>query len=130
MTTTSHDEDRGWEADNSGMGRISTTTRSGMRLARTPMYYFKRLLEEAYPNHVYPVRHKLKDCGMMWSFMTSRSLAWGIKPDEGPNRSDATPFPEENAIMTVFGRRPPVGRCHMSSLGPRIPTCSGWGRVG
>jgi hypothetical protein len=39
-----------------------------------PTNHFKRLLEEAYPNHAYPVRHKLKDCDMMRSFMTSGTL--------------------------------------------------------
>jgi hypothetical protein len=73
-TTTSHDDDRGWEAGSSSMGHISATTCSGKRSARTTTDYFKMLLEEACPNHTYPVRHKLKDCGMMQSFMTLGSL--------------------------------------------------------
>jgi hypothetical protein len=40
------------------------------------MDLIKRLPEEAYPNHAYPVSHKLKECSMMRSFMTSGSLAW------------------------------------------------------
>jgi hypothetical protein len=71
-----------------------------------PTDQFKRLLEEACPNHAYPVKHKLKDCGMMRSFMTSGSLTWSTKPNEGPDRSDAAPFPKENAIMMVFGGHP------------------------
>jgi hypothetical protein len=35
------------------------------------MDHFKRRLKEAFPNHAYPVRHKLKGYGMMRSFMTS-----------------------------------------------------------
>jgi hypothetical protein len=112
------------------MGRISATTHSGKRSARVPTDYLKRLLEEACPNHTYPVRHKLKDCGMMRSFMTSGCLTWGAEPDEGPNGSNVWLFPEENAIMTVFKGHPLVGRHHMSSLGPRIPTHGGWGRGG
>jgi hypothetical protein len=27
--------------------------------------HFKRLLEKAFPNHTYPIKHKLKECGMM-----------------------------------------------------------------
>jgi hypothetical protein len=38
------------------------------------MDHFKMLVERAYPNHTYPVHHKLKDCGMMRSFMSSGSL--------------------------------------------------------
>jgi hypothetical protein len=40
---------------------------------------------------------------MMRSLLTSRSLTWGTKPDEGPNGSDATPFPEENAMIPFSG---------------------------
>jgi hypothetical protein len=73
-TTTSHDDGNDWEAGGSGVGRISTTARSDKRMGRLPMDHFKRLLEEACPNHKYPVRHKLKDYNMMRIFMTSGSL--------------------------------------------------------
>jgi hypothetical protein len=129
-TMASHDEDRGWEAGRSSMRHISTTTRSGRRSAWMPTNYFKRLLEEACPNHTYPIRHKVKDYNMMWSFVTLGSLAWGAKPDEGPDGSDTAPFPEENVVMTVFMGRPLLGRRCMSSLGPRIPTRCGWGHRG
>jgi hypothetical protein len=74
VTTASYDEDHGREAGCSGMGRISATTCSSRRSARTPTDYFKRLLEEACLNHAYPIRHKLKDCHMIRSFMTLGSL--------------------------------------------------------
>jgi hypothetical protein len=48
-----------------GVGHVSTVMCSNMRLARPPTYHFKRLLEEAYPNHVYPIKHKLKDCDIV-----------------------------------------------------------------
>jgi hypothetical protein len=56
------------------MGHISVTTHNDRYSVRMPTNYFKRLLEEAYQNHAYRVKHKLKDCGMMQSFMTSGSL--------------------------------------------------------
>jgi hypothetical protein len=43
---------------------------------------------------------------MMRSFMTSRCLTWGAKLDEGPDGSGMTLFPEENAIMTIYGDVP------------------------
>jgi hypothetical protein len=107
------------------LGCISTATCSGKHSARMPIDYFKRLLEKDCQNQAYPVRHKLKDCDMMSSFMNSGSLTWGTMPDEGPDRSDAAQFPEENTIMTVFEGCPLVGRCRMSNLGPRIPTPGG-----
>jgi hypothetical protein len=67
---------------------------------------------------------------MMQSFMTSGFLTWGTDLDKGPDGSGATPFPEENTVMTVFEGRPLFGGHHMSSLEPRISTRSGWGRGG
>jgi hypothetical protein len=90
------------------------------------MDHFKRLLEEAYPNDAYLIRHKLKDYGMMRSFMTSGSLTWGAELNKGPNGSDMMPLPKENAVMTVYGGRPPSGRHRMSILSPRGPTHCGW----
>jgi hypothetical protein len=77
-----------------------TTTTSGRRVATD---HFKRLVEEACPNHWYPVRHKLKDYVMMRSFMTSGSLTWGAELDEDLGGSDTTPFPGENTFMMVYG---------------------------
>jgi hypothetical protein len=45
----------------SGVRRISTTVGNYKHQARPPTDHFKGLLEEAYPNHIYPIRHKLKD---------------------------------------------------------------------
>jgi hypothetical protein len=71
------DDDNDKKVDGSGMGSVATTTCSGKCQAWPPIDHFERLLEEACPNHVYPVRHKLKDYGMMKNFMTSGSLTQG-----------------------------------------------------
>jgi hypothetical protein len=70
-TTIDHDDGNDGEVGGSGVRSIPTAAGSDKRQAMPPMNHFKRLLEEAYPNHVYPVRHKLKDCSMMRSYMTS-----------------------------------------------------------
>jgi hypothetical protein len=44
---------------------------SSKHQARPPMDHFEKLLEEAYPNHAYPIKHKLWDYGLVRSFMTS-----------------------------------------------------------
>jgi hypothetical protein len=67
---------------------------------------------------------------MMRRFMASGSITWGAELDEGPDGSDTTSFPEENAVMTVYEGRPPSGRHHMSSLSHRAPTRYGWGHGG
>jgi hypothetical protein len=72
---------------------------------RPPTEHFKRLLLEAYPNHTYPIRCKLKDSDMMRSYMTSGSITSGVELIEGPDMSDMTPFPEENTVMMVYGGR-------------------------
>jgi hypothetical protein len=53
------------------MGWASAATHIIRRWERTPRNNFKMLLEEVCPNHAYPVRHKLKDCGMMRSFLST-----------------------------------------------------------
>jgi hypothetical protein len=63
------------------------------------MYHLMGLVDEACPNHAYPIRHKFKDRAMMRSFVISGSLTWGTELDELPNGSDMTRFPKENAIM-------------------------------
>jgi hypothetical protein len=96
---THRDDGHGWEAGDSDVRCISTIARNDKHPVRPPTDHFKRLLEEACPNHAYLIRHKLKDCGMMRSFMTSGSLIWGAKLDEGSNGSDTTPFSKENAVI-------------------------------
>jgi hypothetical protein len=97
----------------------STAVCSDKRPTRQPMDHFKRLLMEACPNHAYPVRHRLKDCGMMTTFMTSGSLTKGTKFNDGPDGSDTTTFPKENVVMMFYGGCPPSGRRRVSSLRPR-----------
>jgi hypothetical protein len=112
------------------VGCISITSRSDKSLVRPPTDHFKRLPEEACPNHAYPVRHKLKYCGMMRSFMTSGSLTGGVELIEGPDGSSTMPFLEENTIMMIYRGCPPLGRCRMSGLSTRAPTHYGWGHGG
>jgi hypothetical protein len=59
-----------------------TATHSDKRQARTHTDHFKGLLKEACPNQVYPVRHGLKDCDMMKSFMILGFPTWGTRLDE------------------------------------------------
>jgi hypothetical protein len=62
--------DHDWEAGGSDMKCVSIAMHSDKHPWRLPTYHFKRLLEEACLNHAYPIRHKLKDCGKMKSFIT------------------------------------------------------------
>jgi hypothetical protein len=121
MTTTDYINDNDGKAGGFGVGCVTTVMHNEKRQARSPIYHFKRLLEEACPNHTYPIRHKLKDYDMMKSFMISRSLTWGTELDEDSGRSDMIPFPGEDAVMMVYGGRPPPRRHRMSNLSLRGP---------
>jgi hypothetical protein len=113
------------KADDSDMGCVATATHSGKRQARLATYHIERLLKEAYPNHSYPIKHKLKDYGMMKNFMTSGSITWDRGLEEDPSGSDVMPFPGEDVVMTVYNGCLPLGRYHMSKLGPRTSTRCG-----
>jgi hypothetical protein len=103
VATTGRDDDNNTkQADNSNMEHIMTVGRSVKRHARPPTDHFKRLLEEACPNHVYPIKHKLRDYGMMKNFMVSGSLTWDMEPKEDLGGRDVMPFPREDVVMTVY----------------------------
>jgi hypothetical protein len=114
MTMIGHDNSNDEKVGGSSMRRISTAACSDKRQVRSPTDHFKRLLEEACPNHTYHDRHKLKDCGMMRNFMTSGSVIWGAGAElnEDSDGSDTMPFPGENIILTVYGVPPPHTHTH------------------
>jgi hypothetical protein len=89
------------EADGSGVALVTTTVGSSKRQARPPTNHFERLLKEACPNHMYPIKHKLRGCTMMKNFMVSGSLTRGIGLDEVPDESNMMPFPGEDVFMTI-----------------------------
>jgi hypothetical protein len=66
-----YDDDNDKKVDGSSMGCIATTMDSGKHQAWPPIDHFERLLKEVYPNHTYPIKHKVKHSDMMKNFMTS-----------------------------------------------------------
>jgi hypothetical protein len=70
------------EEGGAGVARITITAGSSKRQAQPPTYHFERLFKEACPNHVYPFKHKLRDCGMIKNFMVPGSLNRGVGLDE------------------------------------------------
>jgi hypothetical protein len=105
-TMTIHDDDHNWEAGSSSVRRTLADMHIVKCPAMPPIDHFKRLLEEACPNHAYPIRHNLKDYGMMRGFRTSGSLTWGTELNKEPDGSDTTLFPEENINMMIYGDAP------------------------
>jgi hypothetical protein len=87
------------------MARVATAAGSSKRQARPPIDHIERLLEEACPNHSYPIKHKLRGYGMMKNFMVLGSLTRGIGLDEASRESDAAPFPNEDTVMMIYDGR-------------------------
>jgi hypothetical protein len=72
--TADDDNDNNGKASSSDVVRVMTTTRSSKHQVQPPTDHIEKLLEEAYPNHVYAIKNKLWECGMMKNFMVSGSL--------------------------------------------------------
>jgi hypothetical protein len=97
------------EAGGSIMACTMAITDSGKRQARPPMDHFTNLLKETWLNHANPIKHRLRECGMMKNFMASGSLTRGMEVDEVPDEGDTMPFPREDAVMMIYVGRPPAG---------------------
>jgi hypothetical protein len=120
--TADYDDYDNNKAGNSDIQCITTTRHSVKSQSWPPTKLFERPLEEACPNHVYPIKHKLKDCGMMKNFMTSGSLTEDKEPEEDLGGREAMPFPREDAIIIVSDGCPPLERSRMSNLSPDTRT--------
>jgi hypothetical protein len=119
------DDDDDMKADDSDKDYITTIRRGIMQQGRPPTNHFEKLLEEAYPYHAYPVKHKCKDCDMIKNFMISGFLAWDkeLKGDLGGK--GVTPFTGDEAVMMVYSGPPPPERCCISNLSPKTLTHCG-----
>jgi hypothetical protein len=45
----------------------------------------------------------MKECTMMKNYMTTETFAKGKKPEGDPAGKAAAPFPEEKAVMLIYG---------------------------
>jgi hypothetical protein len=73
-TTGDDDGDINKQACNSIVVHAMVVADSGKHQARLHRDHFEKNLEEICPNLAYPIKHKLRDCGMMKNFMASVSL--------------------------------------------------------
>jgi hypothetical protein len=111
------------DVGSSGVVCVMTAAGNGKHQARLPTDHIERLLEEACPNHPYPIKHKLRDCITLKNFMVSGSLTRGMGLNKVLGESDATPFLGEDTIMMIYDG----ALCHMSNLSLGTPTHCGWG---
>jgi hypothetical protein len=129
----------GKQAVDSGMVHIMTAIGSSRHQARSPMTHFEKLLEEACPNHTYPIQHKLNDCGKMKNFMASghpgisglglNDITRGVELDEVPDEGDMMRFPGEDVVTMIYDGRPPppLGMRYVSNPGLGTPAHRSWG---
>jgi hypothetical protein len=71
VTTSCNEGNNDKEVDDSDDELIATAEHDFKHQARQPVDHFKKLLEATCPNHVYLIRHKLKECTMMKNYMTT-----------------------------------------------------------
>jgi hypothetical protein len=60
---------------------------------------------------MYPMRHKLNKCSMMKNYMTVVNFAISKKPDDDSLGKASAPFPQEKAVMSIYGGPAPHESC-------------------
>jgi hypothetical protein len=85
VAVTTGDNNDNKEMDDSTEEYVVTTKRDFKRQARQPKNNLEKLLEATCPTHTYPIKHMVKYCTMMKSFMTSGTLSKGRKPNGDPS---------------------------------------------
>jgi hypothetical protein len=63
----------------------------------------RKLLEAACPNHMYPIKNKLKDCTIMKYLMASGAFSKDKKPKGDPGEKGAVFDLGEVAVTTIYG---------------------------
>lgn len=86
---------------------VATADRKGKRVpAKDTPDHFEKMLEAPCPNHGYPVKHALKDCGLMKKFLAGSPKKWDRRkpdPKDGDAEGDGVTFPVETACLMIFG---------------------------
>jgi hypothetical protein len=83
---------------------------------RQPIDHFEKLLKAICPNHVYSIRHKLKECTMMKNYMATETFAKGKKLEGDSAGKVAAPFPAEKVVMSIYDRPAPYESRHKLKL--------------
>jgi hypothetical protein len=99
IVTTSCDEDD----NNSDKEHVAMAERSFKHQALQPVDHFEKILKATSQNHAYPIKDKLKEWSIMKNYKTIGALTKNKKIEGGPSGKVATPFPGEEAVMTIYG---------------------------
>jgi hypothetical protein len=108
MVTTSCDEgDNDKDTSDSNKELIAAVERNFKRQSWQPIDHFEKLLLATYPNHMYLVRNKLKECTKMKNYMTTGTFARGKKPERDSMGKVATPFSKTRQSCRFMAAYPP-----------------------
>jgi hypothetical protein len=129
--TTDNDGSINERAGGSSTKHTAEAAGNSKHQAQPTKGHFEKLLEETFPNHAYTIKHKLRDCSLMKSFINIGSLSWGIEVDEAPIEGDMVPVAREDTVMMIFGRHPSLKKRRGLNPSTGTPSCSnqGWGDV-
>jgi len=85
----------------------ATDHKGGQKPVEGTPNHFEKLLEGPCPNHAFPVKHLLKDCSLMWRFLSGGSNKVGHGKDLAPTVDDAEEkddgFSTPNGCLMIFG---------------------------
>jgi hypothetical protein len=134
VTTSCNDDDK--EADRSDEEYVASAERDFKHQVRWPNEHFVKLLEVAYLNHEYPMKHKLKECTMMKNFLTLGALSKGKKPRGDQGRRGMTPFPREEVVMSIYSgpithesrRKVKLMSWEVNTMSPATPEYLRWSK--
>ena len=87
---------------------MATADRKG---GRKPMEgapnHCEKMLEGPCPNHAFPIKHLLKDCGLMWKFLFGSSNKGEPGKEPAPTVDDTEEkddgFPTPDGCLMIFG---------------------------
>ena len=96
------------------------------------------MLEGLCPNHAFPIKHLLKDCGLMRKFLAGSTNKGEHRKEPAPTAYNAKEkdddFPMLNSCLMIFGgsvvydskRRQKVARCEVYTAQPTTPPFLRW----
>ena len=105
--------------------------KGGRKPTEGTLNHFEKLLEGPCPNHAYPIKHLLKDCGLMRWFLSGGTNKGEQGKDPAPTMNDAEE--KDDGCLMIFGgsaaydskRRKKVACREVYTAKPATPPSSG-----
>ena len=86
---------------------VAADRKDGRKPTEGTLNHFEKILKGLCPNHAFPVKHLLKDCGLMRKFLSRNSNKGEQGKEPAPTMDDAEEkdngFPTLNGRLMIFG---------------------------